>query len=312
VGSNPTPRTFHGTLGCGEALGEILSFGLWMRKQGYRESTIRPCVRALKAIAKRTNLLNPESVKSYLASAELSENRKEKLTDDLARFYRYKQIAFDRPRYRRIEKLPFIPLESEVDQLIAGLGNKTATFLQLLKETGMRPGEAWNLRWIDVDHPTAAITITPEKSSKPRRLKMSSQLAQMLEQLRHLGEYVFRDARSDQLKSMENFHRNFCEQRRQLARRLQNPRLSGITFRTLRHFKATMEYHRTKDILHVMQLLGHKSIKNTLVYTHLVDFGGDDYVCKVARTVDEAKALVEGGFDYVTDIEDLKLFRKRK
>jgi hypothetical protein len=25
-------------------LGEILSFGLWMRKQGYRESTIQPCV----------------------------------------------------------------------------------------------------------------------------------------------------------------------------------------------------------------------------------------------------------------------------
>jgi site-specific recombinase XerD len=29
-----------------------------------------------------------------------------------------------------------------------------------------------------------------------------------------------------------------------------------------------MEYHRAKDILHVMQLLGHKSIKNTLIYTH--------------------------------------------
>ena len=88
--------------------------------------------------------------------------------------------------------------------------------------------------------------------------------------------------------------------------------MSAISFRTLRHFKATMEYHRTKDILHVMQLLGHKSIKNTLVYTHLVDFGGDEFVCKVAKTVDEAKALVESGFDYVTDVEGMKLFRKRK
>ena len=61
-----------------------------------------------------------------------------------------------------------------------------------------------------------------------------------------------------------------------------------------------------------MQLLGHKSIKNTLVYTHLVDFGGDDFICKVARSVDDAKALVEGGFDYVTDVEGMKLFRKRK
>ena len=50
------------------SLGEILSFGLWMSKQGYRESTVQPCARALKAIAKRTNLLNPESVKTYLSS----------------------------------------------------------------------------------------------------------------------------------------------------------------------------------------------------------------------------------------------------
>ena len=86
----------------------------------------------------------------------------------------------------------------------------------------------------------------------------------------------------------------------------------AISFRTLRHFRAIMEYHRTKDILHVMQLLGHKSIKNTLVYTHLVNFEGDEFVSKVARTVGEAKELVENGFEYVTDVDDVKLFRKRK
>jgi len=134
-----------------KALGEILSFGLWMRKQGYRESTIQPCIRSLRAMAKRTNLLNPESVKTYLASAQLSENRKEKLTHDLTRFYRYNNIRFEKPNYRRIEKIPFIPLETEVDQLISGAGKKTATFLQLLRETGARPGEAWNLKWVDID-----------------------------------------------------------------------------------------------------------------------------------------------------------------
>jgi len=61
-----------------------------------------------------------------------------------------------------------------------------------------------------------------------------------------------------------------------------------------------------------MQLLGHKSIKNTLVYTHLVDFGSNEYVCKAAKTVIEAKALIESGFDHVTDVEGMKLFRKRK
>jgi hypothetical protein len=73
-----------------------------------------------------------------------------------------------------------------------------------------------------------------------------------------------------------------------------------------------MEYHRTRDIVHVQRLLGHRSIQNTLRYVRLVEFPEDDYVCKAAKTVDEAKALVESGFEYVTDVEGLKLFRKRK
>jgi hypothetical protein len=88
-----------------QATGDIISFGLWMRKQGYRESTIQPRIRALKATAKRSNLLDPESVEAYLASSQLSENRKEKVCDDLEEFYRYKGVHFDRPRYRRVEKL---------------------------------------------------------------------------------------------------------------------------------------------------------------------------------------------------------------
>jgi hypothetical protein len=74
-----------------------------------------------------------------------------------------------------------------------------------------------------------------------------------------------------------------------------------------------MEYPKTKDILHVMRLLGHKSIKNTLIYTQLIDFPEDDeFVCKVAKTVQEASKLIEIGFEYVCEIEDSKLFRKRK
>jgi integrase len=142
-----------------------------------------------------------------------------------------------------------------------------------------------------------------------RRLKLSSRTVNQLCQLKRDHVWIFGDG---SLRTYQHFLRNFEVVRKDAAKRLGNPGLSAISFRTLRHFKATMEYHRTKDILHVMQLLGHKSIKNTLVYTHLVDFGSDEYVCKVARTVDDVKVMVEDGFDYVTDIEGMKLFRKRK
>jgi len=74
-----------------------------------------------------------------------------------------------------------------------------------------------------------------------------------------------------------------------------------------------MEYAKTKDILHVMKLLGHKSIKNTLIYTQLIEgIRDDEYVCKVARTPEEISSLIEAGFEYVCEHEGLKFFRKRK
>ena len=73
-----------------------------------------------------------------------------------------------------------------------------------------------------------------------------------------------------------------------------------------------MEYHKTKDILHVQQRLGHKNIKNTWIYTELMSFEGDEYRSATAETVKEASKLVEAGFEYVCEISGVQLFRKRK
>ena len=76
-----------------------------------------------------------------------------------------------------------------------------------------------------------------------------------------------------------------------------------------------MEYHRTKDVLHVMQVLGHKNITNTLLYIQLEEalFKDEiDYVSKVAKTEGEACVLIEAGFEFVCDFDGHKLFRKKK
>jgi len=102
------------------------------------------------------------------------------------------------------------------------------------------------------------------------------------------------------------------QQRRRIAQKIQKPRLLQITFHTLRHWKATVEYHRTGDILHVKQLLGHKKIENTMLYTQLINFESDEYSSAVAKNLEEARNLIEAGFDYITDMESAKLFKKRK
>jgi hypothetical protein len=38
----------------------------------------------------------------------------------------------------------------------------------------------------------------------------------------------------------------------------------------------------------------------------------EEFVCKVAENVEEAKALIESGYEHVCDMDNLKLFRKRK
>jgi len=97
-----------------------------------------------------------------------------------------------------------------------------------------------------------------------------------------------------------------------LAEKLQEPQLKAIRLYGLRHYYATMTYHRTKDILYVKQQLGHKKLETTLIYTQLVNFGEEEYTCKVAKTIDKARQLIENGFEYVTEMDNLKLFRKRK
>jgi len=179
-----------------------------------------------------------------------------------------------------------------------------------MKETAFRPGEVQSLRVVDIDFERGIINLNkPLKWSNPRQAKISDKLVAMIKSEAN-------GCASLTLiwpLSYNTIHRTFFEKRRQLAQKLVNPNFMKITFKTFRHWKATMEYHRTKDILYVKQLLGHREIKNTLIYTHLVDFGQEDsYTVKVASNMDEFTNLLESGFEYVSDYEDKKILRKRK
>jgi integrase len=111
---------------------------------------------------------------------------------------------------------------------------------------------------------------------------------------------------------LDHFRKNFMIQRKRIAYKLQNPRIDRITFHTLRHFYGTMEYHKIKDILHVKEKLGHRSITNTLIYTHLVNFESDEYHTATSKSLKEDEGLLKAGFEYVTEREDVKIYRKRK
>jgi integrase len=93
--------------------------------------------------------------------------------------------------------------------------------------------------------------------------KVSQRLVSMLDSLPEESEKVSGDG---PLQSMKT---TFTKTRRRLAAKLQNPRLLRISFHIMRHWKATYEYHRTKDPYYVKQFLGHKCLKNTEIYINI-------------------------------------------
>jgi integrase len=293
--------------------GKIMEYAWWLKKDGKADATIVGRTKLLQTLARRgANLYDPESIKAVIAKQTWSNGRKNNAVDAYSSFLKMVGGKWNPPLYQCIRKLPFIPKETEIDQLIAGCTQRMATFLQMLKETGARCGEIWQLKWDDVDFESKVINITAEKNSNPRVTHLSNKLLEMLNRLpKDYGERIF----SKPSMRVDNFGSLFSFQRKRLAKKLGNPRLLKIHFHTFRYWKGTMLYHETKDIYYVMQRLGHKNIKNTLLYIQLEEalFQGEtSYISKVAKTEKEICSLVEAGFEYVTEFQGAKIFRKRK
>ncbi|HIJ07869.1 TPA: site-specific integrase [Candidatus Bathyarchaeota archaeon] len=290
-----------------DSRGKIVEFSFWLLEQGYSPATIKSRVKRLnRLVTLGANLNDEESVKEVIARQKWSVSSRVNAVDAYDSLLKMLGRTWKPPIYRKIRLLPFIPTEAELDQLIAGCSRKMATFLQMLKETGMRAGEACQLKWTEIDLVNNSVRVTPEKGGNPRNLKISNKLVCMLNETPKNNLYAFAHA-------TDMWIRNFSRQRKRIAAKLKNARLLQITFHTFRHWKATTEYHKTKDILHVKELLGHKSINSTLLYTQLVNFNEDDeFTVKVAHSEQEACQLIEVGFEYICDFERNKLFRKRK
>jgi hypothetical protein len=115
--------------------GEIIKF-LWkMKTDNYSEETMESYSRALETLAKRgADLNNPQSVKETIATQNWSDGTKQNTTNAILLCYKYNGIIASLPNYKRQDKIPFIPTESEIDQLISGTKHSLQPFSKYSKK----------------------------------------------------------------------------------------------------------------------------------------------------------------------------------
>lgn len=295
-----------------DAKGKLVEFAWYLKKKGRSEATIRTYSSYLDIIQKQNiNLLDAEAVKEFISEHFKDRNTKHLVVCAYDAFLKFLGGTWDKPEYKKEHRQAFIPTDEELQIAVNTGFRKTIVFNSLLYETGARCNEAERLEWTDLDAERCKVTIKASKDGSSRTLTVSRKLMNMLLSLPRTNKTVFPPLLTGSRRS------NFWKKMQMLARIHDNPRFLKIHFHTFRHCKALREYHKTKNMQHVKKVLGHKSILTTQIYVELYteiygDLKPEDYTCEIASSVEEAKKLIEAGFEYVCELDGEKLFRKVK
>ena len=258
------------------------------------------------------NLDKPESVNRYLANKKEWKNSfKGTVVNAYLHYVRFNGLSWNKPKFKRSARLPYVPSTEQVNKIIAHSSRKYALIYSILRDTGLRPIELHHLTLRNINLDSGIINPETAKNgrARARALKLKTSTLAMLR------EYVTKhDFKLDEMMFPDTkiVRHIFIRMRNRLAKRLCEPQLRKFRLYDLRHYYATMLYHRTKDILLVKEKLGHKRLETTLIYTHLIDFQDEEFTVRAVKSVAEASGLIESGFEYVTEMDGIKLFKKRK
>jgi len=286
---------------------QIINTLLKCKNSGLAESTLKSISSSFRQISKNADLNNPEQVKAFIANLKLSNNTKQKHANNYNYYAKINGIKWEKPYYRSERKIPLIPTTQNIDKIISASSRKYATIFTILKQTGLEGMELATMPRTQIDVDRGIINAEGCKGHNSRSFKLKPSTADLLRTYlaKYKGNYPF-----PRSKIMGQMWREF---RDRLAEKLSNPQLKMIPLRNLRHYYATRLYAKTKDILLVKQRLGHKKLETTMFYTQLIHYNEEEeYTCKTATNVKEATELIEIGFQYITEIDGIKLFRKRK
>jgi len=253
-------------------------------------------------------------VKQYIATltnertgTPLQNSTKNKFAYAYDKYCTVQQIIWKKPHYREQEQAPLIPTTDNVNAIIGSASRHYALIFTILKETGASGKELENVPRKDIDTEQGLIKITGCKGHASATYRLKAGTAEMLR------SYLHKNRSEHPFPNSERMGDVWRKTRRRTAQKLCKPDIDNILLRSLRNYSGAHLYHRTQDPIAVMRHLRHKKLETTMHYIRGITIGGEEeYTCKTATSIKEATDLIEHGFQYITEMDGIKLFRKRK
>jgi len=290
---------------------KIVNVLIQMKKDNKSDYTINFTRKTLNFLAKHTSLDEPEAVKLVVAELKASDGYKRNLCIAYNKYAKFYGITWTMLKYREPPKNIALPTREKIQMLIANAGKLLGMKLTLSMETGLRPVELCRLKVKDLDLEHRTVNPTTAKRGNPRTLPFSESLKQKLQE--HIiqnnltpNDLLFKGTDPD------HYGKQYRIMRNALAQKLKDPSIRTIRLYDLRHYFCTKKLNDIGNPYTVMVLMGHTKLETTQRYMHLLNLNDDEWTVDGATTVEQAKKLLEAGFQYQTTIEGIQLFRKRK
>ena len=165
-------------------------------------------------------------------------------------------------------KIPVVFSQAEIKLILANSENlKHKAILATVYSCGLRVSELTNLKITDIDSNTMTVTIRQSKGNRDRVVVLAEKLLVLLRE--YFKEYKPKDYLFEGRANGRYSERSVQQILKQILTKLKINKQGSV--HSLRHSYATHLIEQGTDVRFVKDLLGHKSIKTTLIYTHLTD-----------------------------------------
>lgn len=167
---------------------------------------------------------------------------------------------------RKPQTLPTVLSKNEISKVLAVTTNlKHKTLLLLIYSAGLRLGEVLNLTLADIDSEAMRIHIRNGKGKKDRYVMLSENTLALLRQY-----YLKYQPKELIFEGVNGGKYNARSVQSVLKTALQKANIKKqATVHTLRHSFATHLLDAGNDIRYIQELLGHKRLETTQIYTHV-------------------------------------------